>query len=97
MGRLVFTSKCFENRKSEATEVNEPANVTESVEPVRQYGENWDSEFTTPERYANYKIKVLQKDMQIDLSWEERIHLRELKTRTAIDAAARSIINRHWP
>lgn len=88
-------SRCFENRTVEIEEnVGEPD--SEYVETKRQYGENWDSEFTSPERYANYKIKILQKDMRIDLTWEERVHLRSLKSLTAIDAAFRSIINRHW-
>ena len=79
-------SKCFEVRSDEIA----------AVECKRQYGENWDSEFTTPERYANYKLNILQKDMRINLEWDDIKHMRELTSVAAIDAAFRSIINRYW-
>lgn len=52
--------------------------------------------FESPEQYVKSKIEMLEVDMCIKLADEEIAHLRELKTETAIDAAVRSIIARHW-
>lgn len=52
--------------------------------------------FESPEQYVKTKLRMLEDDMCIRLTEEELAHLKELKTETAIDAAVRSIIARHW-
>lgn len=53
-------------------------------------------EFTTAREYADAKIKILKEQFYIQLTKEEVLHLRSLKTENEINAAARSIINKHW-
>lgn len=67
------------------------------VEWKRQQQEPWDcSEFVNCEQYANRKITMLKNEMFIDLSDEDAAHIIGLKTRGAIDAAVRGMINKYW-
>lgn len=52
--------------------------------------------FKSPEQYVKVKLRMLRNDMYIQPTEEEIARLHELKTETAIDAAVRSIIDRHW-
>ena len=52
--------------------------------------------WTTPQKYAEAKIKILQRDFRIALTEKEILHLKTLKTEIAIDNAVLSIINHHW-
>lgn len=49
-------------------------------------------DFTTPEKYINAKVKMLEKEFKIRLTYAEKSHLDELKTQVAIDNAIRKII-----
>ena len=52
--------------------------------------------FKTPKQYAEEKIKILERDFYITPTDAEILHLKTLKTQTAIDNAVLSIINHHW-
>lgn len=52
--------------------------------------------FTTPEKYAKAKLKILRRDFYIEPTEAELEHLKTLKTQISIDNAILSIINRHW-
>lgn len=52
--------------------------------------------FTTPEEFVKAKIEMLEMDFLIELTDEEKAHLKRLKTEHAINAAVSSIIDRHW-
>ena len=52
--------------------------------------------FTTPEKFIDDKILMLEEQFYITLSYEEKKHLRELKTEHEINAAIKEIINEHW-
>lgn len=68
-----------------------------AAEGDRKYKTNWDtSEFVDCEQYVELKLEMLQKEMYIHVSDDEKRHLKTLKTQSAIDAAVRSIIDRHW-
>lgn len=54
------------------------------------------AKFESPEQYVKVKLRMLKDDMRIRPTEEELTHLGELKTEAAIDAAVRSIIDRHW-
>ena len=58
--------------------------------------ENWDPGYESPEQYAEAKIDMLQLDMYINLTIDEVLHLKSLKTREDIDRAVHSIIDRAW-
>lgn len=85
-------SKCFE------TIIEDDISPVErtDAEVTRQYAENWDSTFTTPERYANYKLKILQNDMYIKLTWDEKVRMRNCTSQAAIDAMFRGLIEKYW-
>ena len=58
--------------------------------------DQWFVKFDSPEKYAESKIRILELDMCIHPSEEERGHVLSLKTRNDIDRAIRVIINRAW-
>lgn len=58
--------------------------------------ESWVPRFINHEQYVEAKLRILRCDMYIEPTKEEIEHLHELKTKTAIDNAVHSIINRHW-
>lgn len=58
--------------------------------------ECWYDDFVNPKQYIEAKLHVLQCDMYIKPTKEEIEHLHELKTKTAIDNAVHSIMDRHW-
>lgn len=49
--------------------------------------------FTTAEEFIEKKIDMLQKDFRIELSLDDIIHLKNLKTEREINAAVRAIIS----
>lgn len=53
-------------------------------------------EFKNPEKFIEAKINMLQNDFRIDLSLDDIVHLKSLKTERAINAAVRAIIDRAW-
>ena len=54
--------------------------------------------FKNPEQYLEAKLKILTdpRAFGIQPTYEERQHLKTLKTQVAIDNAIISIINRRW-
>ena len=54
--------------------------------------------FKNPEQYIEAKLKILTdpRAFGIQPTYEERQHLKTLKTQTAIDNAIISIINHRW-
>lgn len=89
LGSTKRRSRCFAESESAS------GNVSQEYE--RSYREGWDcSNYTDPESYATRKIDMLQKEMYIDLSEKDILHLKTLKSRGAIDAAVRAIINKYW-
>lgn len=87
-------SKCFEEERIEVPDL--PPIVDDHDEDQRRYSENWDTNFTTVDRYVNYKLKILRNDMYINPTWEEISHMRDCQTRGAVDAAFRSLITKYW-
>ena len=68
-----------------------------AAEGDRKYMSAWDvSEFVDCKQYVESKLEMLQKEMYIQVSDYEVKHLRSLSSQSAIDAAVRSIIDRHW-
>ena len=70
----------------------------EGVEP-RTYDvgdSHFFDKFESPEQYVKCKIRMLEDEMYIKPSQQEIDHLKELTTETAINAAVRAIINKHW-
>jgi hypothetical protein len=57
---------------------------------------SWMPEFTTAKEFAEAKIKMLKEQFYIQLSTDDILHLRSLKTETEINAAVRAIINKYW-
>lgn len=74
----------------------EPDHYDLMEEKYRRRQETWDTEFTNLEQYVKAKLRMLRKDMYIEPSGKNIAHLRSLKTKTAIDAAVHSIIDRAW-
>lgn len=56
----------------------------------------WMPLFENPKQYADRKIDMLRHHMYINPTEAEIEHLYELKTKTDIDNAVHSIIDRHW-
>lgn len=52
--------------------------------------------FTTPEKFIEWKIEMLETDFCIELTDKEKAHLKSLKTENAINAAVRKIMDDHW-
>ena len=52
--------------------------------------------FTTAEKFVEKRITMLERDFKIELSYEEKKHLKSLKTERAINAAVRDIIDNAW-
>ena len=52
--------------------------------------------FTTPEKYIESRIKILEEDFYITPTYEERQYLKQFKTEHQINAAVKKIINDHW-
>ena len=71
-------------------------NIKARDEWQRQYKTTWDTDYETPEQWAEMKIIMLQNEMFIKPTQEELDHLRSLKTENDINRAVQSIINRHW-
>lgn len=70
---------------------------TVAAEGDRRYKTSWDtSEFIDCKQYVELKLEMLRKEMYIHVSDDEVSHLKGLKTQSTIDAAVRSIIDRHW-
>lgn len=53
-------------------------------------------EFNSPEKFAEKKIEMLERDFKIKLSDKQKLHLKTLKTERAINAAVRGIIDEAW-
>lgn len=51
--------------------------------------------FTTPEKYIEARVNILEQ-LGIYLTEEDIQHLPQFKTEYAIDAAIKTVINRHW-
>lgn len=65
--------------------------------PVKPKVDNYDtSEFINADQYAERKIEMLKGEMCIELSEVDELHLKSLKTRGAIDACVRAMINKYW-
>lgn len=68
-----------------------------AAEGDRRYKTSWDtSEFVDCKQYVDLKLEMLRKEMYIHVSDDEVSHLKTLGSQSAIDAAVRSIIDRHW-
>ena len=52
--------------------------------------------FTTPNKYIDAKVKILEEDFKIHLTEKDIWQLREYKTEGEINAAVRAIINKYW-
>lgn len=52
-------------------------------------------EFTTPDKFIEAKVAMLRDDFYIDLTYEDIAHLRSFKTEGEINAAVKTIINKH--
>lgn len=52
--------------------------------------------FTTPEEFINAKIELLQGELCIHLTYEDKQYLRQFKTEGEINAAVKAIINKYW-
>lgn len=52
--------------------------------------------FTTPEKFIEAKIEMLEKDFLIVLTDEELMNLRSYKKENEINAVVRSIIDSRW-
>lgn len=55
--------------------------------------EPWDPSFVTPEQYIKSQLKMMRKELGIELSNKEAARLNGLKSKSAIDAAVQTIIN----
>ena len=86
LGSSKKLSKCFGGDNNEQPEWK------------RTCQENWDySNIENIDEYAENKINMLKREMFINLSKEDELHLKTLKSFTAIDAAVRGMINKYWP
>lgn len=52
--------------------------------------------FTTARTFADAKIEMLRDQMRIDLAPEDIEHLYSLKEEYEINAAVKTLINKHW-
>lgn len=52
--------------------------------------------FKTAALFAEKKIEMLERDFRIQLTYEQKLHLKTLKTEREINAAVRQIINDAW-
>lgn len=52
--------------------------------------------FKTPIKFAEAKIRMLEKDFRIELTDKQKLHLKTLPTERAINAAVRQIIDEAW-
>lgn len=52
--------------------------------------------FTTPDKFIESKVKMLEEDFRIRLTDEDKWHLREYKTEGEINAAVRGLIDKYW-
>lgn len=99
-GEVKTMSRCFGDfnaycdEEKVAVEQDETVNPTEEFERSRK--DSWKDDFKNPTQYVAHKLKMLRNEMYIHPSVEEIMHLRSLKTQTAIDNAVHSIIDRHW-
>lgn len=87
----VRRSKCF-------SEISESELKSDTPEWKRQNQEHWDiSEVTDVKQYAECKVDMLKKEMFIDISIDDEIHILGLESHYAVDAAVRAMINKYWP
>lgn len=96
-----MASKCFGDfhaRKSVKSFAAEK--VDESSERIReearQRNTNWAIDFKDCAQYIDAKLTMLRKEMYIQPTDEEVLHLSKLRNKIAIDNAVHSIIDRHW-
>ena len=73
--------------RSEFKDLHADSNFTPSYIP----------EFTTPEKFIDAKIELLQDHLEIELDNEDVEFLKQYKTEGEINAAVKGIINKHWP
>lgn len=52
--------------------------------------------FTTPEKYIDARVAILRDHLCIEVTDEDVAYLREFETEAQINAAVRTIINKHW-
>ena len=104
---FIFMSKCFgvadgvdetELKDSGSNSSNVRAAVSEDdIYDVDERTSVWKyDDYKNPEQYVRHKLKMLRKEMFIRPTDKEVVHLKSLTTRTAIDNAVHSIIDRHW-
>lgn len=93
------SSRCFVDGATAVDGLKKkPKNCSKGREESnRRYKSAWDtSEFIDINSYVDRKIEMLQKEMFIHVSDDEMNHLRGLDNQSAVDAAVRTIIDRHW-
>lgn len=90
-------SKCFVIDHGAGAVAKKKSAKKKDAEQLRRYRNAYEaSDFVNPKQYIERKIEMLEKEMFIHVSDDERTHLKTLETQNAIDAAVRSIIDRHW-
>lgn len=91
-------SKCFVYISDNAGAVAKKKSAKKKdAEQLRRYRNAYEAgDFVNPKQYIERKIEMLEKEMFIHVGDDEMRHLKTLETQNAIDAAVRSIIDRHW-
>lgn len=52
--------------------------------------------FVDPDKYVDDKVKMLEEEFMIKISYDDTVYLRQYKTENEINAAVKGLINKYW-
>lgn len=93
---MYFNAKNYGHQRSKKAFAKETITYARGIEHGEDYADCPEMVFKSPKDYVERKLAMLRRDMYIEPTIEEIMHLHELTTQWDIDRAVKSIIDHHW-